>query len=68
MQLSVEKYQAIEVDRGANLDQIDKPLNNREVLKKHFGAIRDMKSKDQRLEAIKKMLDNRYKTGAKDAG
>ncbi|MHC4637674.1 MAG: hypothetical protein ACYTBV_09265 [Planctomycetota bacterium] len=55
MQLSVEKYQAISVDRGANLDQIDKPLNNRGRLKTNFDAIRDMKSEDQRLEVIKKM-------------
>ena len=29
MQLSVKLYQAISVDRGANLDTIDMPLNNR---------------------------------------
>jgi hypothetical protein len=29
MQLSVPRYQAISVDRGANLDTLDAPLNNR---------------------------------------
>ena len=29
MQLSVEKYKAISVDRGAMLDTLDYPLNNR---------------------------------------
>ncbi|MHC4756866.1 MAG: beta-N-acetylhexosaminidase family protein, partial [Planctomycetota bacterium] len=57
MQLSVEKYQAIKVQRGANLDNIDKPLNNRDVLKTHFDAIRDMKSERQRLEAIQQIID-----------
>ncbi len=33
MQLSVRLYQAIAVDRGANLDTIDQPLNNRLWLK-----------------------------------
>ena len=34
MQLSVERYQAIAVERGANLDTIDVPLNNRPWLKR----------------------------------
>ena len=29
MQLSVPRYKAIDVDRGANLDTVDVPLNNR---------------------------------------
>src|SRR5207244_4280917 len=29
MQLSVSRYKAIAVDRGANLDTIDRPLNDR---------------------------------------
>ena len=33
MQLSVERYKAISVGRGANLDTIDVPLNNRRWLK-----------------------------------
>jgi hypothetical protein len=38
MQLSVKLYQAIAVDRGANLDTIDQPLNNRLWLKKQIAA------------------------------
>jgi hypothetical protein len=57
MQLSVERYQAIRVQRGANLDSIDVPLNNRDSLKKDFDAIRDMKSEGQRLKAIKQIID-----------
>ncbi|MHC4624915.1 MAG: beta-N-acetylhexosaminidase family protein [Planctomycetota bacterium] len=52
MQLSVKKYQAISVNRGANLDNLDAPLNSREVLKMHFDTIREMSSEDQRLKAI----------------
>ena len=57
MQLSVEKYQAISVDRGANLDQIDKPLNNRDSLKKEFDEIRKTASEEERLSAIRKILN-----------
>jgi len=40
MQLSVERYKAISVGRGANLDTIDAPLNNRLWLKAQFQEIR----------------------------
>ena len=40
MQLSVARYKAIAVDRGANLDTIDLPLNNRGWLKARFAEIR----------------------------
>jgi hypothetical protein len=36
MQLSVPRYQAIALGRGANLDAIDHPLNNRAWLKQHL--------------------------------
>ena len=41
MQLSVKLYQAISVDRGANLDTIDVPLNSRQWIQKRIaeGAI-----------------------------
>ena len=35
-QLSVDKYKAIAISRGANLDTIDFPLNNRVYLKDQF--------------------------------
>jgi hypothetical protein len=40
MQLHVERYKAIAVGRGANLNTIDFPLNNRLWLKKRFTEIR----------------------------
>jgi hypothetical protein len=55
MQLSVTRYQAIDVDRGANLDTIDVPLNDRVWLLGQFGklrAIRDEKARQQGLDAI----------------
>jgi hypothetical protein len=42
MQLSVEKYRAIEVGRGANLDELNVPLNNRMWLKNRFAAMRKL--------------------------
>ena len=55
MQLSVGKYQAIGVGRGANLDTIDFPLNNRLWLKEQFKDLRaPMEDADRikRLDAI----------------
>ena len=56
MQLSVEKYQAIAVDRGANLDTIDYPLNNRRWLKHRFEQLRKAGSEAERLKGIDEML------------
>jgi len=58
MQLSVEKYQAIKVSRGANLDEIDKPLNDKRHLKKSFDKIRRLDSEEKRLAAIRKIKDS----------
>jgi hypothetical protein len=44
MQLSVAKYQAIDVGRGANLDELNVPLNNRLWLKERFAALRKLDS------------------------
>jgi hypothetical protein len=52
MQLSVERYKAIAVGRGANLDLIDMPLNNAPWLKKRFEAIRELSAEAERLRAI----------------
>ncbi|MCA9449158.1 MAG: hypothetical protein KC931_18715, partial [Candidatus Omnitrophica bacterium] len=57
MQLSVDRYQAIRVDRGAHLDLVDRALNNREWLNLHFGVIPGMDSEEKRLEAINGILD-----------
>ena len=56
-QLSVEKYKAIATERGANLDTIDLPLNNRFYLKKRFAEIRTMETDAERLQAIDKILN-----------
>jgi hypothetical protein len=52
MQLSVERYHAIAEDRGANLDTIDVPLNNRAWLKTRFAEVRKLESERERLRAI----------------
>jgi hypothetical protein len=52
MQLSVSRYQAVEMSRGANLDAIDLPLNNRRWLAAQFAAIRSMSDEAERLRAI----------------
>jgi hypothetical protein len=54
MQLSVEKYQAIAVGRGANLNTIDFPLNNRLWLKRQFAEIRKPRPEAERA----RMLDD----------
>lgn len=57
MQLSVERYQAIEVGRGANLDLIDVPINNRIWLQQRFGEVRLAAMERERLEGIEKILN-----------
>jgi len=57
MQLSVEWYKAIAVGRGANLDAIDAPLNNRLWLKERFGAIRARESESARLPMIQEIVE-----------
>lgn len=52
MQLSVPRYRAISVDRGANLDTIDVPLNNRVWLNAQFAEINKLKTEGERLRAI----------------
>jgi len=44
MQLSVKKYKAIRVNRGANLDQIDKPLAGIRDAKRYLEQMRKRKS------------------------
>jgi hypothetical protein len=57
MQLSVERYQAIAVERGANLDTIDVPLNNRLWLKGRFSEIRSLAEEDERLRALDALIN-----------
>jgi hypothetical protein len=56
MQLSVEKYQAIAVDRGASLDTLDFPLNNRSWLRERFAAIRKLNYEAERLKALQEIV------------
>ena len=56
MQLSVELYQAIAVDRGASLDTLDYPLNNRAWLEEQFARIRKLASAPERLKAVEEIL------------
>jgi hypothetical protein len=52
MQLSVERYQAIDVGRGATLDTLDVPLNDRRWLKLRFEAIRKLEPEAARLREL----------------
>jgi hypothetical protein len=52
MQLSVPRYQAISVGRGATLDTIDAPLNNRAWLEQRFDAVGRLDSEQARLKEI----------------
>jgi hypothetical protein len=62
MQLSVEKYQAIAVGRGANLNTIDFPLNNRLWLKQQFSEIRKPMSERDRAARLDEII-NRQNPG-----
>lgn len=57
MQLSVERYKAIAIDRGANLDAIDFALNNRVWLENRFQEIRAIGSEPDRLAKIHQILN-----------
>jgi hypothetical protein len=60
LQTSVKKYQASGAERGAILDYIDYPLNNRWWLEDEFAKIRAMGSEEQkrqRLEEIRTWED-----------
>jgi hypothetical protein len=57
MQLSVPRYKAIAVDRGATLDTIDAPLNNRLWLEQRFRELRAAASESDRLAGIGQILN-----------
>jgi hypothetical protein len=57
MQLSVERYKAISVGRGANLDTIDVPLNNRRWWKRRFETLRQLDSESERLKGIEALVN-----------
>jgi len=62
MQLSVEKYQAISVGRGANLNTIDFPLNNRLWLKQQFSELRKPLAERERAQRLDEII-NRQNPG-----
>jgi Glycosyl hydrolase family 20, domain 2 len=57
MQLSVEKYRAIAVGRGAHLNTIDFPLNNRLWLKQQFAEIRKPMPERERVERLDEIIN-----------
>jgi hypothetical protein len=57
MQLSVERYGAIAAERGANLDTIDTPLNNRVWLEGQFQAVRGLPTEIERLRALDALVN-----------
>ena len=57
MQLSVRRYRAIGVSRGANLDAIDTPLNDAPWLKVQFARIRRLKTEAERRRALDRIVN-----------
>ena len=57
MQLSVDKYRAIAVDRGASLDTADFPLNNRWWLKQRFSWLRRLPGEAERLKGLQEIVE-----------
>jgi hypothetical protein len=55
-QLSVERYRAIAVGRGATLDSLETPLNNRGWLLARFEEISALPSEDDRMSAIDRVV------------
>ena len=56
MQLSVERHKAIAVDRGASLDTLDFPLNNRPWLKQRFASIRKLPGANEQTKTLQEIL------------
>lgn len=56
MQLSVQRYEATGLERGANLDGADHPLNDAPWLKERFEEIRALTDEAERLASIKRIL------------
>jgi hypothetical protein len=56
MQLSVDKYQAIALGRGATLDHVETPVNDRLWLYSEFARIRQLADEPARLAEIQQIL------------
>jgi hypothetical protein len=57
MQLSVERYQAEAVSRGANLDTLDAPISNVPWLRSKIRQIRGLASEEAQINAIEEILN-----------
>jgi hypothetical protein len=57
LQLSVPRYQASAVRRGANLDTIDVPLNNNPWMLYRFGELRRLADENERLKGIAEIVN-----------
>ncbi|MEN6533687.1 MAG: hypothetical protein ABFD89_08490, partial [Bryobacteraceae bacterium] len=57
MQLSVPRYKAIDVGRGANLDTLDVPLNSRLWLVDQFAELRAKSDEAARLRGINEIVN-----------
>jgi hypothetical protein len=57
MQTSVGKYKAISVDRGATLDTVDVPLNNRLWLRERFAVLREESVEAERLKGLAEIVN-----------
>jgi hypothetical protein len=55
LQTSVKKYQASGAERGAILDYVDYPLNNRWWLEDEFAKVRAMDSEQQKLHRLEEI-------------
>jgi hypothetical protein len=53
----VPLYKAISVDRGASLDTVDNPLNNRPWLKQRFTELRALDDEAARLKGIDEIVN-----------
>ena len=56
MQTSVGKYKAISIDRGATLDTVDVPLNNRQWLEERFAVLRNESVEAERLKGLAEIV------------
>jgi hypothetical protein len=54
--LSVERYRAIAVGRGATLDSLEMPLNNAGWLLARFAEVEALQDETERLAAIKRIV------------
>src|SRR5262249_57458032 len=57
MQLSVPRYKAIAVGRGATLDTVDAVLNDRVWLERRFAAVRKLDTEPARLRELDALVN-----------